>query len=279
MIRKKSGELVKSSLKMNRSNKNVRFNNNIDIKQFDGSESPETVSTSNSPQSDYEAEDYFSYNHYPQQHHNETIDATDVIHSKKYTMVLHNITDNNNSPYVHVTSVSYKDNKLHGRLYCLNLAFEKHFQLKLSFNGWQSCIIYNNRFKYLTSHNNYDVFEFDIDLFPQSLSFEFVLNYKVNNEIYWDNNDCRNYKIILSPESSSSSSSSTGNNLEKVNDILEELHQESDDIIPRKTKTEYYDAYKFDDFVYNRLNDYNLILKNYCFHSEPSIHLSDEIFF
>lgn len=232
LLRKKSGELVKSSLKLLalRSmstpqlplspNKSVRFASELtNIKLFDGTDSPSTVSTADntplgSPRPfDDNATSYFQWNW---KNDDDISDITDTssdddeysglsFKKKEYQIQCHDIPQrlNTKNP-VYLESVQLSSNKrsLEGYIMCDNLAFEKKLSIKLTFNHWKSSVIIHD-VKYIKSYPavNYDKFKFSIalDNLPRFVSIELVVKYEVNHRAYWDNNNHKNYNISLKP--------------------------------------------------------------------------------
>lgn len=289
LVRKKSGEIVKSSLKTNQASSiksnNVKFNLELDIKTFNGYESPLDISRKNSPISSAETSPTNSLVNSP----NPFNFQDKVDKSCQYFISSHNINVNNTkSNVIYLKSVNYYDGKLIGYVNCLNLDFEKRFQIKLTFNKWKSSILFNNNFKYIKSINEYDEFKFEINL-NISKDFEFVINYNVANQVYWDNNNGLNYRVVVSKHETFNHYDYFEDfdyyNLDdyNFNDYDSGLHH--DDRNSEKSlvnhnefiDTDYVDTL-LNKFVSN--SDYNSILQNYCFYNEPSqsyFSLNDEI--
>ncbi|EGV64925.1 hypothetical protein PSN45_005279 [Yamadazyma tenuis] len=268
LIRKKSGEILKSSLKSRPAlTKNVSFNNFLDIKTFDGTQSPSSISRKNSPNQSPSDSPFNSPNPF----------YADPNPQYQYFIKSHNINTSATSHNpVHLKSINYYDNKLVGYFYCLNLGYEKSFQLKLTFNHWQTSILFNSNFKYTRSVGDYDEFKFEMPL-NVTKDFEFVLSYKVNNQIYWDNNNRSNYKVTVS-------SALQHHDLDRhVFDLNYDIDYDYNTEVSEKSSTE--GGYLDTEYVDSLLNkfistDYKTILQNYCFHGEPSqsyFSLSDEI--
>lgn len=291
LVRKKSGEIVKSSLKTQpnqtstlKSN-NVKFNLELDIKTFNGYESPLNISRKNSPVSSAESSPTNSLVNSP----NPFNFQDKVDKSCQYFISSHNINlTNTNTNTIYLKSINYYDGKLIGYVNCLNLDFEKKFQIKLTFNNWKSSILFNNNFRYIKSINEYDEFKFEINL-NVSKDFELVINYSVANQIYWDNNNGLNYKVTVSKHEMFNHYDYFEDfdyyNLDdyNFNDYDNGLHHEdnaSEKSLVNHNEfidTDYVDTL-LNKFVSNR--DYNSILQNYCFYNEPSqsyFSLNDEI--
>lgn len=235
LLRKKSGELVKLSLKLpslakcmsspalSSPNKSVRFASRLaNIKMFDGKDSPSTVSTAEntpmgSPQ--YINDDFFEKKngYFLWDWDNEEIsditsseDDDDALAAPaKYQIVYSNYTlpksiydKQNSNVYVQSLALSPDRNALIGLIMVKNLAFEKKLTIKLTFNGWHTSLIINN-ILYVKSFTsiNFDQFRFAIPLSNMSkyLTVELVVKYEVGGVVHWDNNNHQNYHLKLHP--------------------------------------------------------------------------------
>lgn len=199
--------------------KSVRFASRLEkVKMFDGKASPSTVSLQctplGSPKYDFPVDDYFSLRkHYDDVSDDEKYSSSDsdtfteFTKDKQYKISLNNfvspqnIYDKRDLP-VYLQSVNLTaDKKLLVLLVmCQNLAFEKNLSVKLTFNEWQSLMIFNSAvYTKLFSSVNFDQFKFTIPLthLPSSLTAQFCFKYNVNSMTFWDNNDSKNYKFSL----------------------------------------------------------------------------------
>lgn len=213
LLRKKLGELVKSSLKlpnlarsvsspgMLSPNKSVRFASRLaNVKMFDGNDSPSTVATAEntplgSPHHE-EMDSYFQLNWNDEETSSE--EENDVVHP--YQMISSDVTGGDKNKVVNLKEVYLVEDELIGKIMVENIAFEKKISIKLTFNNWKTKIIINNHINFVKSINNFDEFEFKIDLsnLPCHINLEMVVKYEVNNQVYWDNNFNQNYHIKLS---------------------------------------------------------------------------------
>lgn len=238
LLRKKSGELVKLSLKLpslakcmstpalSSPNKSVRFASRLaNIKMFDGKDSPSTVSTADntpmgSPQ--YVHDDFFEKKngYFLWDWGNEDVsDITSDTSSEddddapaapaKYQIVYSNYTlpksiydKQASNVYVQSLALSPDRNALVGLIMVKNLAFEKKITIKLTFNGWHTSLIINN-ILYVKSFAsiNFDQFRFSIPLTNMSkyINVELVVKYEVGGIAHWDNNNHQNYYVKLQP--------------------------------------------------------------------------------
>lgn len=217
LVRKKSGELVKSSLKLpglltkslltsqlHQRLKSVRFASRLaNIKMFDGTESPSTVSTNDntpihSPQSNdfLDDDEQFAYLHNPQKRNDYfhwnwngdflngeltsdtssdeddewTAHRPTVSKHREYRLVSHNIPMTQpllKNVYLKSVNLLKDDNGyLFGLINVKNLAFEKNLTLKLTMNKWETSVMMGSS---VISYNrplpnNYDQFKFRIPL-------------------------------------------------------------------------------------------------------------------
>ncbi|CAG8525779.1 16352_t:CDS:2 [Acaulospora colombiana] len=170
MLRKKSGEIVRSSLKKGKSEpttptfpKYVHFNTDLEqIKLFDESQKPQAVSADIS---EAESDD----------------DELDLI-----------------------SDTDGEEESILGRVQVQNIAFEKVVNIRYTFDSWQSVsevsTSYAGKVPNRSSANNFDIFIFTIELIDNSRNsidgktLYFAVHYQVNGCDYWDNNDAQNYQ-------------------------------------------------------------------------------------
>lgn len=232
LLRKKSGELIKSSLKLNGlgrsmsasqlgSSKSVRFATRLaNVKMFDGQESPSTVSTAdNTPMSSPQGFDelspkgYFDLKWDDDEVSDITSDTSSddeqVLRATQYRIEHldfyppRNIYDKQDMGcYLQSIKLSPEKNALVGLIMVKNLAFEKKLSIKLTFNNWRSSLIINNiTYSKSFASVNFDQFKFVIPLehMPKNIDLQFVIRYDVDGRTYWDNNSTRNYHLTLAP--------------------------------------------------------------------------------
>lgn len=325
MIKRQNGQILKPSIKVQSpgpesplmtprgTHKLVRFNTDIDVRRFNGYDSPSNISQNNSPinsnvssplssphesQEPQDIDDYFGYHShsYYSEEDNFSDDShfNDSFNTSEYTQSYissHNISNHTTNNPIYLKSINYYDNKLVGYLNCLNLDYEKHFQLKLTFNLWKSCILFNSKFTYVKSLGDYDEFKFEINL-EITKNFEFVLNYSVNNCIYWDNNNNSNYLVTMSKSSVPKFVNYTydynftnnpyNNSINSGHDRLFSDLDSNYDYSDRDSNSSHIDYDYVDSFINNLIRpDHSSIVSNFCFHNEPShsyFSLNDEIF-
>lgn len=182
IIRKKSGEIVKSSLKMaitnhEKENKSVRFPNSLArVRSFDKLQCPQSVSGF-TPMS---------------------------IRSLNFS--------NNDHLLEHMPvcleKIEQDDNDIVGTVRVKNLGFQKKIVARYSFDNWAtfSCA----RAYYvcsLTILGDQDQFEFNIEIPPhmrtsdreEHYCLKFAIQYLVNELEYWDNNQTKNYTLEINP--------------------------------------------------------------------------------
>ncbi|ESX01401.1 hypothetical protein KL918_004233 [Ogataea parapolymorpha] len=234
LLRKKSGELVKSSLKLpslKRSSsmpnaKSVRFANRLeDIKFFDKLERPTAVSAEASPVgspvsspslrpswdfSSSDEEDLDNTTDYLSEYweilHNDVPHTSNVVNFGKF---------NSDKPII-LESLKLNSTKdsLIGFVYVRNLGYEKKILIKLTFDDWKSFIEIDNAnyissnhiFRYMEDGVSYDKFSFIIKLrnlgiYKSQMNLKFCIKYQVNQTEYWDNNDMKNYTVTLKKNS------------------------------------------------------------------------------
>lgn len=182
IVRKKSGEIVKSALKMaianhDKENKSVRFPNSLArVRSFDKLQCPQSVSGF-TPMS---------------------------IRSLNFS--------NNDHLLEHMPvcleKIERNDNDIVGTVRVKNLGFQKKIVARYSFDNWATFTC--ARAYYVCSftlHGDQDQFEFNIEIPPhmrtsdreEHYCLKFAIQYLVNDLEYWDNNQDKNYTIEINP--------------------------------------------------------------------------------
>ncbi|KAJ9087238.1 hypothetical protein DSO57_1035053 [Entomophthora muscae] len=96
-----------------------------------------------------------------------------------------------------------------GTVRVLNLDFQKKVMARYSFDNWESFLTVNATFAYTYNVSaNHDAFEFRIDI-PASMRIsddlniryclKFAIQYTVLDQEHWDNNQGRNYAVEITP--------------------------------------------------------------------------------
>ncbi|CUM64160.1 uncharacterized protein PRCAT00001752001 [Priceomyces carsonii] len=283
LVRKKSGELVKSSMKLNglprlistsqiSSGKSVRFASRLtNVKMFDGRELPSVVSTNentpvHSPQNvddDYfGSKGYFHWGWDDDEISDITSDTSSddenilngpprVKYDIAYTDLkpAKNIYDKQDlACYLQSVKLTSDRTTLTGLIMVKNLAFEKHLSIKLSPDNWNSCLILNNvNYSKSFASIGFDQFKFQIPLtnMPRSINLEIVIKYEVLGSTFWDNNKGHNYHINLKPFVESS------NTIKNYNYDFKSLAPECDELVNKLLKFKYEDDLSIKHDLYN----------------------------
>lgn len=272
LIRKKTGELVKSSLRLSalgRSasspqlipNKSVRFASRLaNVRMFDGTDSPSTVSTADNtpmgspiPSNDRKPRtSYFEWNSEDEEDASDITSDEDSASStpNKYAIESSDVKraysfNKANLPiYLQSLELNTSKDELVGFVVVENLAFEKHISVKFTLNGWKSSMTLNNvKFFNSLSNCNSDRFRFTLPLHGLSnyLNIELVLKYEVNGATYWDNNNSSNYKIKLKPFVSGS---------QNANSLFGREDSKFDELVSRLSNYKYSSFADVDDQEY-----------------------------
>lgn len=93
-----------------------------------------------------------------------------------------------------------QERALTGTIKVRNLAYEKSVHVRITFDSWKSfedieCTFMNNVY----GCQDTDTFSFAIELpgyVPPQNKVEFCISFRTGEQIYWDNNDGRNYGLI-----------------------------------------------------------------------------------
>lgn len=206
MVRKKSGEIVKPSLKsplLRRRpqslpttpiyTKVVHFDSQLEqIRHFNHAEKPLAVSTNTSPTDDYSSSE-FPF---------ET-DKTE----KQYQIELPNFPTgdlaNHRDLYVRVESVHLSPNGrgLIGKILVKNIAFEKWVAVRFTFDHWQTVSEVSATYDSADTDKiaGYDRFIFNIKLQDftnlENRQLFFCVRYNAADQEFWDNNYGSNYQV------------------------------------------------------------------------------------
>ncbi|ORX94570.1 hypothetical protein K493DRAFT_315426 [Basidiobolus meristosporus CBS 931.73] len=210
LLRKKSGEVVKSALKGKENDrpkslptsptKFVHFDAQLEyIKLFMKGEKPQTISNPGSDDEDGTSSDDDYYDQ-----------DDEVSLSIRLPNFPPPIFPGYNSKIVSVQDISLSEDKLDviGTIQVANLAYRKHVAVRYTFDFWQTVEEVSADFKQSSAHDheNYvgvDKFDFSINIeerislklgSPKKTMF-FAVKYQVNGEEFWDNNDGMNYHV------------------------------------------------------------------------------------
>lgn len=229
LLRKKSGELLKSSLRLpdlHRSHsmpnsKSVRFATNLEkVKLFEKGERPIAVSTENSPVLDHQKSNRRRVLTSWEFDSDSSDSEDDYFLSQKlksWKLISSNVRSSftiDPSKIVQLMRVSLNDKMLIGSIFVKNVAFDKHVALRISIDDWKSIVIIQSNFK-RSVNNQFDEFEFELNVsslnfkfYEKNLAINLCVEYTVNGSVFWDNNFGNNYKIVLERLSTKSKTSS-----------------------------------------------------------------------
>ncbi|EMR09014.1 hypothetical protein PNEG_02789 [Pneumocystis murina B123] len=214
VVRKKSGELVKSSLKSEKHkrpqsmpstpilHKNVQFATKLEeIKHFSQAEKPEEVSKSGLVDESYQdiygmAFDYDLYDLKKEEKNSDlTIELVNFENSGALCL----------SQNVQLETVYLSSDKRHllGRVAVKNISFEKIVGIRFTMDFWQTISEVNAEYTddILTKQykDNLDRFVFNIKLHElmniEDKTLYLCVRYRIPGEEFWDNNSGMNYKI------------------------------------------------------------------------------------
>ncbi|KAK9464901.1 putative phosphatase regulatory subunit-domain-containing protein [Lipomyces arxii] len=218
MVRKKSGELVKPSLKSSRPSsvpstptypKNVHFDTHLEhVRHFLQAEKPLAVSNQASPVDEKEDE-FIGWK--PQRFVNDIDDLPERSSSPfsmyDWELVLPNFPDNpNQSALVFVERVFLSPDKrtLLGHVSVKNMAFNKWVAAKFTVDYWKTVSEVGADYTDVMHSRTrppvgYDRFTFSIKLQDfsklENKTLFFCVRYNVNGQEFWDSNDGRNYQV------------------------------------------------------------------------------------
>lgn len=196
--------------------KSVRFASRLEnVKMFDGRDSPAAVSLVNSPVGSpkhhfFDLDDYFSYKHGT--FGDIFSDSEDELElgldsNWKYTIrsldfvAPRSIYDKMDTPvYLQKCNLLKNGQLLILTIMCKNLAFEKRISAKVSFNNWESHVLYLN-YSYVKSFatSGFDQFQCIVPLEHLSpfVKMQLCIEYSVCGQTFWENNGGKNFNISL----------------------------------------------------------------------------------
>lgn len=227
IVRKKSGERVKSSLKLpglvprTRSlpnTKNVHFDSQDYVRPFWMSDQPTVISSAEStPTKEKRAVEFHVGGDKDRENNDESTSSSDDededIFSKKTEWNINLTNFSNNSSVseddgtVFLESVSLSANKenIIGHILVKNLAFHKTVTVRYTLDYWKTVseiiAVYDEDIRKKYKNMNFDKFTFKLNLqdLPQhSLhlkSMFFCIRYNTNGKEFWDNNNRYNYQV------------------------------------------------------------------------------------
>lgn len=102
--------------------------------------------------------------------------------------------------FVCLENCSLQERTVTGTVKVKNVSFEKKVQIRITFNTWKSytdvdCVYMKNVY----GGSDSDTFSFAIDLpsvIPTEEKIEFCISYHTNGQVFWDNNEGQNYRIV-----------------------------------------------------------------------------------
>lgn len=222
IIRKKSGETVKSSLKLSSlvrhqsmptTSKMVHFDDNLErVRHFLHSEKPLAVSASSSPTEErpkfHWGTDSDSESESDEEEEDPRLGFQRYLDRTEWHISLPNFKPAEHSDrmvYVESIFLSSDKNTLLGHIAVKNIAFEKHVSIRYSIDSWKTVTgldaEYNDDVRRKRRHQGYDRFTFAINMgdFPQhaitTKSIFFCVRYVTAGQEFWDNNDGANYQV------------------------------------------------------------------------------------
>ncbi|ODQ82332.1 carbohydrate-binding module family 21 protein [Babjeviella inositovora NRRL Y-12698] len=236
LLRKKSGNIVRSSLKLPLLarcnsmpvNKNVRFAAMLeDVKTFNEFERPIAVSNENSPVStprgNARRRANFNWNYSSEDSEDDyddddnEIDAAyeseDVASQVEWKITSNNIpilkTRDYSADRIIFDSVhSTTNTTLTGLVYVKNVAFDKRVSVKLTVDNWKTFSFIHGFYVSSNNYGDYDKFRFVINLsnlnfsyYDKLVNLEFCIRYEVGGETFWDSNGGSNYNLLLQKKS------------------------------------------------------------------------------
>ncbi|XP_028916634.1 protein phosphatase 1 regulatory subunit 3C [Ornithorhynchus anatinus] len=102
--------------------------------------------------------------------------------------------------FVCLENCSLQERTVAGTVKVKNVSFEKTVQVRITFDSWKTytdvdCVFMKN----IYGSSESDTFSFAIDLpplIPPHEKIEFCISYRSGGQVFWDNNEGQNYKIV-----------------------------------------------------------------------------------
>lgn len=211
LVRKKSGELVKSSLKLptlarTRSmpnTKTVHFDSNLEhVRRFNYREKPTKVSF------EWGGEDVADESDDDDLSEDESVKGWSIS-TPNFTPPSFERVEGKDRPLVYLDSLflSPDTQYLRGNVCVRNISFSKQVTIRYTIDYWQTLseveAHYNSDIRRLDRAAGYDRFSFQIPLATlpsrvlRKASLFLCARYSVNDNVYWDNNNKLNYEVVF----------------------------------------------------------------------------------
>lgn len=260
LIRKKSGELVKSSLKLNQLGntsksmpntpifKNVHFGQAVDVRYFNETEKPSAVSASSSPTlkaKKFGSGAVFHFDRYDNDGDDEDSESDEDESNNNWDLEIVNFEkikynekfQSKSLIFLESLSLNVDRNSIIGIIAVKNRSYEKTIHLRYTFDNWKTVIEIECKFENdlksiprILKRNNYDRFKFNLELKsfrflvkeePTKINLKFCIRYSFENQEIWDNNSNKNYEINLIYEKRKL------NDRFSLNDLEDEIYMKS----------------------------------------------------
>lgn len=220
MVRKKSGELVRSSLKMGAKGrrpasmpstpgytKNVHFDRKLEhVRHFLYTEKPAAVSANTSPTQEYASSSEFPFRSNDSfEHHELTIELPNFVQEAQQT--------DNEGAIIKVETVYLSTDKksLIGRVAVRNLAFQKYVCVRYTLDDWrttsETAAEYTQDVRKKHRDDAFDRFCFKIKIDDfvgvTDKTMFFCVRYNTAGQDYWDSNGGQNFRVEFHKRSSS----------------------------------------------------------------------------
>lgn len=108
-----------------------------------------------------------------------------------YTQFLHKLEQTN----ISLENIMIDEKAVRGTLKVKNMALEKKVKVRCSYDCWNSYTDIPGTYVSSCAYSNMDTFTFEFTTAPCITQMEFALQYLVNGQEFWDNNDGQNYKL------------------------------------------------------------------------------------
>lgn len=214
ILRKKSGEVVKPSLKKGNSKsepttptfpKYVHFNADLEqIKLFNEAQKPQAVSADASSEEEDSDDDDFDFSISDDEDDVATVEEPELMISLP-NMPMITTMHSSRPVFVETIFLSRDKRNLQGRVMVQNLAFQKSVHIRYTFDFWSSVSEVSASFAEgipaKDNKNSFDLFVFSIELIDNSRNpidgktMYFAVHYNVDSCDFWDNNNGSNYQV------------------------------------------------------------------------------------
>ncbi|KAI8097984.1 putative phosphatase regulatory subunit-domain-containing protein [Gilbertella persicaria] len=142
-----------------------------------------------------------------------------------------------NNGFVQMQDIELKQHQqginLLGHVQVANLAFQKHVVIHYTLDDWKT--VKTTEGLYQTSTGTWDRFQFQIELHhPAHKTLYLAVKYTVNDREFWDNNNCKNYRIDIVSDTELQDEFGSSSDSDDEQNTFDDIQHEEDDLLVKK---------------------------------------------